>query len=180
VTAAKPAGESICIGCGLCCDGTLHATATVQPPDEARVTAAGLEIGEERGRRFFRQPCPHFSHGSCSIYSARPGVCRTYRCALLENLEAGKIGESDAREKIATAKGLVAAVRKIDADAVTPPQRTALAARLNAELRELDGAERERAAKALLQIAMLEYLLNQHFLKKKDQSAAAEPANNAA
>ena len=107
-------------------------------------------------------------------------MCRTYRCALLENLEAGKIGESDAREKIATAKGLVAAVRKIDADAVTPPQRTALAARLNAELRELDGAERERAAKALLQIAMLEYLLNQHFLKKKDQSAAAEPANNAA
>src|SRR5450759_3445589 len=102
---------SICIGCGLCCDGTLHATATVRADDETKVTAAGLEIVDDGQRRFFRQPCPRFSCGTCSIYAARPEVCRRYRCALLENLEAGQTSKSVAIEKISMAKELIGVVR---------------------------------------------------------------------
>src|SRR4249919_386734 len=114
---------SICIGCGLCCDGTLHGKTTVKPGDEPAVIACGLEIGGEGQRRFFTQPCPRFSCGKCSVYPDRPEVCRTYRCALLKDLEAGAIGETDARETIAVAKSLIAAVRLVDPHAVTPSQR---------------------------------------------------------
>lgn len=166
MTATDCADEpSICIGCGLCCDGTLHGRATVKPNDEATVAAAGLEIVEEKGKRFFRQPCPHLSCGACTIYDRRPGVCRSYRCALLISLEAGKIDRSEALEKIATAKKRIEAVRSIDAKAITPADRSALAERLRAKLAVVANSEREPIAKALLDTAVLEHFLNRWFLK---------------
>jgi Fe-S-cluster containining protein len=159
---------SICIGCGLCCDGTLHGRATVRSDDEATVTAAGLEIGEEDGKRFFRQPCPHFSCGSCLIYDRRPAVCRTYRCALLKNLEAGNIGRAKAVEKIAEAKRHIDAVRRVEESAVTPADRTALVNRLKASLAEADDESRQSVAKALLDIGVLDHFLNRWFLRKDE------------
>ena len=166
---APDADPSICIGCGLCCDGTLHATAKVQPGDEAVVTAARLAIEEEGERRFFRQPCPNFSCGSCTVYGHRPPVCRTYQCALLLNVEAGEVSKPDARETIASAKKLVAAVRAIDPTAVTPAQRSALADRLKTRLQAAAGADRDATAKALLDIAVLEHFLARWFLKDKNK-----------
>jgi hypothetical protein len=128
------------------------------------VIAAGLEVEAEGEKRFFRQPCPRFSCGSCTIYFKRPQVCRRYRCELLKSLEAGEIPEADARDKIATAKGLIGAVRAIDPTAVTPGERTALAKRLTVELGQLEGSERDAKAKALLDTAILEHFLNRWFL----------------
>ena len=169
MSAPENAEGNICVGCGLCCDGTLHGTATVQLHDEANVTAAGLEIATEGKKRFFRQPCPNFSCGSCTVYAIRPEVCRTYRCALLINLEAGRISEADAREKVATAKKLLGTVRSISPDAVTPAQRTALTKRLKAELAEAKDDDRESIAKALLDTAVLEHFLNRWFFEDKDE-----------
>ena len=171
---------SICIGCGLCCDGTLHGTATVKPSDEPAVTAVGLEIVDDGERRFFRQPCPHFSCGSCSVYARRPAVCRDYRCALLKNLEAGTIDASTAREKIATAKDLVAAVRIIDPNAVTPAERSRLAQRLREELGQLEGEDRLAAAKTLLDTAALEHFLDRWFLKRKKRKEEESPPSDMA
>ena len=161
--------ESICIGCGLCCDGTLHAKTTVRPDDEPSVTEAGLEIGEEAGKRFFRQPCPHFSCGSCLIYEKRPGVCRTYRCALLKDLEAGRVTRTDALEKIATAKDLLSTVRNAAPGAVTPRDRSAHMRRLKAELRQADVQARQRLSKLVLDVGVLEHFLNRWFLRKDEE-----------
>lgn len=170
MTVASPdPDQSICIGCGLCCDGTLHATAKVQPGDETIVAAAPLVIEEEGGRRFFRQPCPHFSCGSCTVYGQRPPVCRTYQCALLLKVESGEVSKPDARETIASAKKLVAAVRAIDPSAITPAQRSALSERLKSKLQAAEGPDRTATAKALLDIAVLEHFLARWFLKDKNK-----------
>lgn len=168
----RPGGsleESICVGCGLCCDGTLHGTATVRPEDEQHVTAAGLVIEDDGKRRFFFQPCARFSCGSCSVYAVRPQVCRRYRCALLIDVEAGDISSSVARERIATAMELRAKVRNIDPKAIVPAERSALAVRLRAKLNESQIDDREACAKALLATASLEHFLNRWFLKSEEE-----------
>jgi uncharacterized protein len=159
--------SSICIGCGLCCDGTLYATATVRSQDVSSVIAAGLIIEKDEEREFFRQPCPRFSCGSCTVYEIRPKVCKGYRCSLLEKVEAGEISTPLAREVIEKALELRVAVRKIDPVAVTPSERTALAERLRGQLK---GPGRSEAAHSLLASASLEHFLNRWFLKdaKKD------------
>ena len=157
---------SICIGCGFCCDGTLHGRTTVRPNDEAGVRAVDLAVEQEGGKRFFRQPCPRFSCSSCSIYANRPGVCRTYQCALLTNVKAGIVSEADAREKIETAKQLRNDVRSIDPAAVTPKERTALARKLREELVGLDRDKRQGVGKALLATALLEQFLDRWFVMK--------------
>jgi uncharacterized protein len=158
---------SICIGCGLCCDGKLHATATVRPEDEVAVQSAGLVIADDGTRRFFRQPCAQFSCGACSVYATRPQVCRNYRCALLIRVESGEISRSAARDKISTAMGLRGSVKKIDPHAVTPAQRSSLSDRLRNEMRQSADEARERTAKALLACAALEHFLNRWFIKEE-------------
>jgi hypothetical protein len=165
---------SICIGCGLCCDGTLHGRTTVRADDERNVAAAGLTIEEEGPKRFFRQPCPRFSCGSCSIYAQRPQVCRTYRCALLKKLESRKISESEARERIATAKRLIAIVQSLDASAITPGARADLARRLRHELSRASETSRGSIARNLLDLGALEHFLNSWFLSKEDADTSAK------
>ena len=160
--------KSICVGCGLCCDGTLHGRTTVRPDDEARVARAALEIMEEGGKRFFEQPCPNLECSKCTVYATRPEVCRTYRCNLLRSLDRGRIDEIDARDKIATAQKLRATVRKIDATAITPAQRSALTRRFKDQLSDLVGAPRAEIARALLDVAVLEHFLNRWFLSGEE------------
>jgi len=163
----KGSEESICVGCGLCCDGTLHATVTVTPDDETAVIEAKLEIVDDVKGRVFRQPCPHFSAGSCSIYGIRPGVCRSYRCALLINVEQGNLSASVAREKISTAKNLLETVKSFAPDAATPTKRAATAKRLQDELRETEGPERERVGTVLHDSVALERFLKRWFLEEE-------------
>jgi hypothetical protein len=174
--APPSADASLCVGCGLCCDGTLHTKTTVKPDDEAIVAAAGLEVVEGGGKRSFRQPCRHFSCGQCSIYAARPGVCRSYRCALLISLEDGTITKPDALEKVSMARKLLAVVRKADPTAVTPADRSALAEGLKLQLAQLEGPARQPVAKRLLEIAVLEHFLNRWFLKEPGENNGSRTA----
>lgn len=166
-----PADASICVGCGLCCDGTLFATATVRPEDTGAVTALGLQITQGEGKQSFHQPCPLFSCGGCSAYDRRPDVCRGYRCALLMRVEAREVSPSLAREKIEQALELRAAVREVDATAITPTQRTALTERLRGELRGQNG---EAAKHSLLSIASFEHFLNRWFLEEHEGVARSD------
>jgi uncharacterized protein len=154
---------SICMGCGLCCDGTLHGHTRVWEADEQAVAAVGLDVVEQDGNRIFRQPCPHFSCGACRVYQDRPPVCARYRCALLKSVDAGQISEEDARERIETALNLVSAVRGAALEAITPADRSQLARELNAKLANLAGDERSRTARLLLDLAALDYFLTQWF-----------------
>jgi hypothetical protein len=67
------------------------------------------------------------------------------------------------------AKKLLAAVKLIDATAVTPAKRSALSQRLKTQMRQLQGAERQAAARKLLDVAVLEHFLNRWFLKERKE-----------
>jgi Fe-S-cluster containining protein len=166
--------ESICIGCGFCCDGTLHAHADVAPSDEAAVRAAGLSLVNDGGKMIFRQPCPKFGCGRCSVYELRPDVCRAYRCKLRKDVDEGRVGDAEAREKIAIVKALVASIRNVDAKAVTPAQRLALWRRLSDKIDTFDGEERHWRAQAVLNLGALDYVLESWFRRKKKPADKAE------
>jgi Fe-S-cluster containining protein len=169
--------DSICIGCGMCCDGTLYGNTRVKEQDEAAVAAVNLNVVEVNGKRVFLQPCPHFSCGKCGIYEQRPPVCQGYRCNLLKSLDEGRVTEAEAREKIARAKEFINAVRRMKNDAITPGQRVELSKSLQSQLVDADENERRRIAAKLLEIGALDLFLTRWFHKKKSGEAATEETN---
>lgn len=170
VGAGSDAEDSICLDCGMCCDGTLYGNARVRREDEDTVAALGLKVVEEEGRRVFRQPCPHFGCGQCRVYEMRPPVCRRFRCSLLKSVDDGRETAFEARNKIARAKTLIASVRKVRAEAITPAQRVNLADDLRSELVTCAELEKVEIGRALLDIVALELYLTRWFHKRKSEA----------
>jgi Fe-S-cluster containining protein len=80
------ASESLCLRCGLCCDGSLFSFLGVQPGEVERLAARGL-VAETRpdGRLALglTKGCPGLSGKTCTLYEDRPLACRDYKCLLL-------------------------------------------------------------------------------------------------
>lgn len=84
----------------MCCDGTFLTWAPVRPTDDL----AGLEsvghpvhVSPERGAHF-DLPCPALVDRTCSVYEHRPGICGSYRCALLQRFGRGEVARAEARD----------------------------------------------------------------------------------
>lgn len=170
-----PGEDSLCIGCGFCCDGTLHDYVDIDgQEDEANAANVGLKVIGKADKRIFRQPCPKFGCGVCTVYAKRPQACRIYRCELLKNVDAGQISMAEAREKIALAKQLVGAVRITVPSATTFSKRSALWRRLEKDLRNVEGEARLRSAKIILQIAALQHFLDRWFRSPKRERSQPE------
>jgi Fe-S-cluster containining protein len=169
---------SICIDCGLCCDGTFLVRGHIFPEEDAEALSMGkVQTLELEGKPYFKQPCPHFAGGCCSIYEKRFTVCRTYRCKLLRQYERGEIDFAEAREAIATAKSLIAAVSASDPAAAKCAERI----RLRAELAEIRGSaspdEGAQIAKRLLNIIALDEFMKSRF-KRRDEAAETTGTEN--
>jgi hypothetical protein len=96
--------SSLCLDCGLCCDGTLfEATALVEGEEGRLLTERRAVFITEKGTRRFQQPCPAHVGGICAIYDERPEVCRDFRCSLLTAVDSGDIDVAAARSVIARA-----------------------------------------------------------------------------
>ena len=91
--------QSLCVACGLCCDGTLYERAPIKPDDDPVRLAAAAFVPQALGdRQFFQQPCHHLHHRVCQLYRDwRPNICHSFRCRLLSQLDAGEIGIEAAR-----------------------------------------------------------------------------------
>jgi Fe-S-cluster containining protein len=77
--------SSLCLSCGLCCDGTL--IGFVQLDDEELPALQKVKQFEEAGNHgFFLQPCSEFCDG-CTIYHHRPKQCALFKCGLLKSVE---------------------------------------------------------------------------------------------
>jgi hypothetical protein len=96
--------ESLCKGCGLCCDGSLFGRVTLQPDEVVVAKKGGLRVittGKGFGgpkpaglrppiENAFEQPCSALvtaargaeQHVACSIYDGRPEACRRFVCRL--------------------------------------------------------------------------------------------------
>lgn len=161
--------DNICIGCGLCCDGTLFSCVDLLPADSAQlVSQSGLTLHLVNGKQQFHQPCSASHEGRCTIYETRPSACREYRCALLAKHEVGDVTSVSARSIIASAKLLRDKLRpQLERLAgVSEPRSIRTLYRLSKS--QLDSAargpdQRRQNAELLLDIAALRALLTRHF-----------------
>ncbi len=104
--------QTICIGCGLCCDGTIFHAVDLAPSDDVVLLRkhGAVFVSDGESRRM-QQPCPAFDGTCCSVYESRPTACRTYVCNLLDAVSRSEISRSDAVSIIDRAKKLAELVR---------------------------------------------------------------------
>jgi hypothetical protein len=84
--------QSICVACGMCCDGTLFLHAYLNAGERGNLPEKiERQSYSKDGKDYFRLPCGYFK-GLCMIYDReRADVCSAYRCQLLKNYAAGRI-----------------------------------------------------------------------------------------
>ena len=101
-------GQNLCLSCGLCCDGTLFGQIPVDAAEPVEAfRAAGLRITPDRGgegRYELPQPCLRFENGRCRTYGCRPAACSSYRCRLLQGVEAGEMALQEAKGIVQSAR----------------------------------------------------------------------------
>lgn len=106
--------DTLCIGCGLCCDGSLFADVELAGRAEiSRLEALGLEVDEEGASRALPQPCAALRGRRCQIYRHRPSCCRTFECQLLQEVRSGVVEVEQAKERIAVTLQWIARAREL-------------------------------------------------------------------
>ena len=165
-----------CVGCGMCCDGTLYDVAKVAPGEDRAMRSRGLEIIEVGNKAFFRQPCPMESGGRCTIYEHRFGICRSFSCALLKRYHAGELTLEETTEKVATAKRLLAIAVADNPNASRADARRRIRA-ASADLKSIpDEQLRLKSAKRLLNLIAVDAYLDKWFRNKNFQVHTIEEA----
>ena len=104
----------LCPACGMCCNGVLFGDVELQRGDNSKSLAEqGLELFRKGRKQCFHQPCACFDGKLCQIYAERPARCRTFECALLKRVQAGRVAVPTALTKIAEARRQAEAVRRL-------------------------------------------------------------------
>jgi Fe-S-cluster containining protein len=138
---------SLCLSCGLCCDGTMFREV---PVTASEVTALGRRALFNRTRTRMKQPCRALEDRCCQVYADRPAKCREFNCLVLQGLLKGEVSEAEAHESIADVlarRARVASLLDMEDDPVgAVEQARALVAKGRASREVQDAAERlERA-----------------------------------
>jgi len=164
---------SLCVGCALCCNGTLYGRARVTPGEEPRILEHGLKLEDFEDKTYFRLPCKYEKCSRCTIYETRFDICRSFKCALLKDCERGDVSLAEGRAIVERAVDLRAAVASSDPGAVNFQPRQELRVRLQQELADGTATDRAATAQRLLNMAALDALLERRFRNKKlaDQPA---------
>jgi hypothetical protein len=99
--------QSLCLRCGLCCDGTFLSGVPLKPDDEvAPLKAVGINIVSDNYSTVLKLPCAAHKNCTCTIYADRPQECRTYKCKLLKMFERDDISQQSALEIIDKVRSL--------------------------------------------------------------------------
>lgn len=181
-TAASPVvsdvEQSLCVRCGLCCDGTIFERARIFPADDlAQLAADGFILVTAAERIGFALPCHHHQDRICTVYQqGRPHVCHTFRCALLHRLEAGELSCEEALARIEHAVALAGRIQA-QLPAQRDNERQSLKQRMAAwqQAQTAAGIDVRRTFTALLlDFASLQRILDQHFRAKLAAATADE------
>jgi Fe-S-cluster containining protein len=161
----------LCIGCGLCCDGSLFADAELAGRETTALEVLGLEVEDaDHGEpAVLLQPCAAFKRKRCSIYPHRPNCCRTFECRLLKQAESGAISVDRAKEIIANALKEIGRVKLLMAHLGQRDQRLPLKERFNEALTLSstltdDPQMNRKRADAKIAIARVQNLVQKTFL----------------
>ncbi len=106
--------QSICIGCGLCCDGTVVTHLAVRDESDlgSPLRALGVELIAAAEPPVFALPCPAVVDGVCSIHDLhRPSACSQFECAVSRSVLDGQRTSAQARQLIGETFAMRDAVR---------------------------------------------------------------------
>ncbi len=166
----------ICVGCGLCCDGTMYLAVHLRPGDRREsLTAAGFVLTTRNDVVQFPQPCCASRAGACRIYDGRPAACRTYRCRLLRRYEAGEVTHDDASALIVLATDLRDRVRAGISAYADTREPLSLGGLYRVMLKKLEAesnraAARRAHAELLFDVVSLRVILARDFEPQDSQS----------
>lgn len=120
-------GSDLCLACGMCCDGTLFRTTTLQPHESPMAAARGAVVVETPAadgttHHSIAQPCLWWRNGCCSQYADwRPDVCATYECQLLTNFVTGTMTLAQCLEIVDDLRNAVNDAATVDPAPSSPP-----------------------------------------------------------
>lgn len=106
--------QSICIGCGLCCDGTIVTHLAVRDESDlgAPLRGLGVEIIAAADPPVFALPCPAVYEGICTIHGLhRPSACSQFECSLSQGVIDQTVTPEEARLMISATFALRDAYR---------------------------------------------------------------------
>ena len=179
---ASPETE-LCVGCGMCCDGTIFTRADVVD-DELVDSPVAVHLITVSGARQLPQPCSLLgSDASCTEYEHRPQTCRTYRCDLLVAVADGQKSMDSAKDVVSETLQLRNRAKTAVAQAIGETHEgpmDALVRRLEeAEVAAEDaGAFRRQNGQAYLALAALGMAIEANF-QKFDASIWVRASNEA-
>jgi uncharacterized protein len=173
--AATSPAQSLCVRCGLCCDGTIFEWGRVVPEDEpAQLDAGGFVLQTVGDRQRFRQPCHHHQSRICTIYQQwRPSICHRFKCGVLRRMEAGELSVDEAHALIQRTVKLadqVWAQLRPHLDDQTIPLKASMQA-LQQTLTERGVNIHATFASLMLDYAALQRYLDRDFRPKPDTDA---------
>jgi hypothetical protein len=94
----------LCTDCGICCDGTLFSSVTLEDADVPAVRQHRLPMLETQSSYELELPCAALRGVLCEIYDERPETCADFACELLIRVD-------ERRMSFAKARGIIAKTR---------------------------------------------------------------------
>ena len=153
----RPPAE-LCTDCGICCDGTLFSSVSLQAPGLTAARAHRLPLLETRDGYKLELPCAALRGVLCGIYQERPEQCADYSCALLERVGDEEMSFDEARGTIEDTRA--ARARVVEAIGATPWWSARQAAR---ERARAEPAWARENAELLADLNDLEELVRDNF-----------------
>jgi hypothetical protein len=99
--------STLCVHCGLCCDGTLFTHVPLRRQEVEGLERLGLRVAERTdGVPVLLQPCAALKERCCTVYADRPKGCRRYQCYLLTALAEGEVSLEEAHAVVDEAHAL--------------------------------------------------------------------------
>ena len=165
-----PVEQTLCLVCGLCCNGVLFADVQLQSGDEAaRVQSLGLRLKSGgRCQPKLVQPCEGFDGSRCRIYADRPKYCAEFECLLLKGVKAGRTEPAVALRIIGRARELAEKVRRLLRELGDSEEELSLGARFRRTARRMESLELDETmadlhAKLTLAVHDLNRLMSEAF-----------------
>jgi len=160
----------LCTECGICCSDAMFALIRLREGDAERLLEHGYPA-ERLHEGFLTLPCPFLSAAKCSIYPDRPKQCAEYRCEVLKGAQAGSMPLADARERVRTARSLLARLREVMPEGVSMDAARARWGEAGTGGRAVEPAE---AAAQLAFYAYYKYM-DRHFRPPRKWMVTAAP-----
>lgn len=165
--------SSLCLECGLCCNGVIFADGQLQPEDDApHLRSLGLKFAPNQNSKLktqkFLQPCACLDGCRCRIYSERPKYCREFECLLLKSVKSGRTDTAAALRVIRNARQRVDKVKRLLRDLGNTEEDLALSKRFRKVKRQiensaLDDNTAEKFGELTLAVHDLNVLLSEAF-----------------